>query len=79
MRAGVHAFVLKSAATEDVISAVRSAYAGEHWFPPHIARQLARRLSRDELSARELEILRLVAEGLKNKEIAAACLSARTR
>jgi DNA-binding NarL/FixJ family response regulator len=70
MRAGVHAFVLKSAATEDVIAAVRSAHAGEHWFPTHIARQLARRMSRHELSARELEILQLVAEGLKNKVIA---------
>ena len=55
---------------DEVIAAVRSAHAGEHWFPPHIARQLARRVSRDELTVRELEILQLVADGLKNKEIA---------
>lgn len=70
MRAGVRAFLLKSSPMEDVISAVRSVHAGERWIPPHIAQQLADRVARNELSSRELEILQLIASGLRNREIA---------
>ena len=45
-------------------------HAGETIIPPHIAHQLAQRVSREPLSARELEILHLVARGMKNHEIA---------
>ena len=44
------------------------------WFgvPPAVAARLARRLPGPELSARELEVLKLIVEGMSNKEIAAA-------
>lgn len=70
MKAGAMAFVLKTAPMEQVVSAIRSVYNDERAIPPHIAQQLAERLGRSELSARELEILHWVARGLKNREIA---------
>lgn len=79
MRAGVKAYLLKSAPMEEVIDVVRRVYAGERWIPPHIAQQLADRVARDQLSTRELEILQLIANGMKNREIAdALCISQHT-
>ena len=70
MRAGVRAFLLKSSPMEEVIAAVRTVHAGERWIPAHIAQQLAERVTRDQLSSRELEILTLMANGRTNSEIA---------
>ena len=79
LRAGVRAFLLKSAPIEEVIAAVRLLHAGERWIPSHIARQLADRVARHQLSARELEILQLIANGQKNREIAETlCISENT-
>lgn len=79
MRAGVKAYLLKSAPMEEVITAVRQVYAGERWIPSYIAQQLADRVSRDQLSLREIEILQLTANGMKNREIAEAlCISQHT-
>jgi DNA-binding NarL/FixJ family response regulator len=72
LRAGVRAFLLKTSPMNEVIAAVRAVHAGERWIPPHIAQQLADQVSRDQLTGRELSILRLLADGMKNEEIAAA-------
>jgi DNA-binding NarL/FixJ family response regulator len=69
IKAGAMAFVLKTATMEQVLDAVRSAYAGRRWIPPHIAEQLAQRLARNPLSARENEVLQLLARGMRNREI----------
>ena len=71
MRAGARAFLLKTSPMEEVITAIREIHNGETWIPPQIARQLAERVSRHSLSTREVEILRLIAKGLKNSEIGA--------
>jgi two-component system NarL family response regulator len=70
IKAGAMAYILKGSSLEEVTDAIRKVHAGENVIPPHIARQLAQRISRQPLSARELEILRLVARGMKNHEIA---------
>jgi two-component system NarL family response regulator len=70
MKAGAMAYILKTAPMEHVIDAIRTVHAGQISIPPHIAQQLAQRALRNELSSREHEILQLVAQGLKNKEIA---------
>lgn len=70
MKAGAMGFILKTAPMEQVVATVRTVHAGDRAIPPHIAQQLAQRLGREELSARELEILHWVARGLKNREIA---------
>lgn len=71
LRAGVRAFLLKTSPMTEVIAAVRAVHAGERWVPPHIAQQLADQVSRDRLTDVELSILRFLAEGMKNDEIAA--------
>lgn len=70
VKAGTMAYILKSSSLEQVTDAIRRVHAGERSIPPHIAQQLAQRLARNPLSSRELEILRLVARGMKNHEIA---------
>jgi len=70
MKAGALAYILKTAPMEHVIEAIRTVHSGQRSIPPHIAQQLAQRALRNELSSRENEILQLVAQGLKNKEIA---------
>ena len=69
IKAGAMAFVLKTATMEQVLDAVRSVHAGRRWIPPHIADQLAQRLARNPISARENEVLQLLARGLRNREI----------
>jgi two-component system, NarL family, response regulator len=70
MKSGAMAYLLKTATLEQVVNTIRSVHAGNHCIPPHIAPQLAQRVSRSQLSARELEIMQLVARGMKNREIA---------
>jgi two-component system NarL family response regulator len=69
IRAGVNAFLLKTTPMEEIISAVRAIHAGEKWIPEHIAVQLMDRVSREELSVRELQILQLLTQGMTNREI----------
>lgn len=79
MKAGAMAYILKSSSLEQVTDAIRKVHAGGSSIPAHIAQQLAQRLARHPLSARELEILRLIARGMKNREIAEKlCISENT-
>ena len=70
MKAGTMAYILKDAKMEQVVEAVRNAYAGVPTIPAYIAHQLAQRIARNQLSARELEVLQLISKGDKNREIA---------
>jgi two-component system NarL family response regulator len=70
LRAGAMAYILKTATLEQVESAIRIVHAGGRAIPPHIAQQLAQRVGRIQISAREKEILQFVARGMKNREIA---------
>ena len=69
LEANAKAYLLKTADLEQIVSAIRSVYSGKQCIPSHIAGQLARRISREQLSVRELEILQLMATGKKNHEI----------
>jgi DNA-binding NarL/FixJ family response regulator len=69
-RAGASGFVVKEMALERLLEAIRKVHQGEHYMPAEIsARMTGRVLS--QLSSREMEVLRLIATGLSNKEIAA--------
>jgi DNA-binding NarL/FixJ family response regulator len=82
LRVGAAGFVLKDASRREVVLAVRQVLTGESPLDPKLSAQLIRRLAGqapakerpamrgDELTPRELEVLRLVAEGKTNSEIA---------
>ncbi|MGQ9804214.1 MAG: response regulator [Anaerolineae bacterium] len=75
LEAGAAGYLLKDEAPEMIVVAVRAAAQGEGWFSARVAAQVAA-WARGErpagLTEREMEVLRLVAEGLSNKEIAQA-------
>jgi two-component system response regulator NreC len=73
MQKGARAYVLKEAAESELVKAVRMAAAGETYLQPELGAKLASEpepSSDDDLSDRELEVLRLIALGHTNNEIA---------
>jgi DNA-binding NarL/FixJ family response regulator len=72
LQAGAKAYLLKTTSHDDLLTAIRVVYSGRKHLPPEVAAQLAERLPNSELSAREMEVLKLIAKGLSNREIANA-------
>jgi DNA-binding NarL/FixJ family response regulator len=72
LQAGARAYLLKSMLRENVLETIRTVHAGLRRIPEEIATRLAERMNRDQLTAREMEVLRLIVDGKSNKEIAAA-------
>jgi two-component system NarL family response regulator len=70
LQAGAMAYLVKSIQREELIAAIRKAAAGQRHIPPDVAARLAERVGRSELSARELEVLRLLVGGRRNRAIA---------
>jgi DNA-binding NarL/FixJ family response regulator len=70
MRAGAAAYLLKSMAKDDLLAVIRSVHAGRRHVPPEVAARLAEHLGEDDLTARELEVLRFIRDGYRNKQIA---------
>lgn len=71
LKAGASGFVVKEMPLNRLLEAIRKVRQGEQYIPPEIASRLHGRVI-SHLSPRELEILRLIAKGLSNKEIGAA-------
>jgi len=72
LHAGAAGYLLKSSPGEQLFPAIRTVREGGKWIPPEIARCLANRSLREELSQREIQVLMELASGGSNKEIAAA-------
>jgi two-component system, NarL family, response regulator len=72
LQAGAMAYLVKSVARDELIQAIRKAAAGRRHVPPEVADRLAERMSRATLSSRELDVLRLLVKGRRNREIATA-------
>jgi DNA-binding NarL/FixJ family response regulator len=70
LASGARAYLLKSMPNKDLIDAIRRVHGGKKSIPPVIATRLAEHLSDEALTPREIEILRCVAEGNRNREIA---------
>jgi NarL family two-component system response regulator LiaR len=78
IKAGALGYLLKDASPDEILAAIHEVHRGEPSMPPVIAHKLMSELQRtsnrplteDPLTARELEILKLVAQGLPNLEIA---------
>ena len=68
-QAGARSYVLKTAAREDLIQTIRAVHSGDRCISAIIGARLAERMSRAELTAREIEVLKLIAKGMSNKEI----------
>jgi DNA-binding NarL/FixJ family response regulator len=71
LKAGARAYLLKAKVNGELLETIRSVHAGQKRIPPEIAGGLAEHTGEDELSVRELDVLRLIAGGNANKEIAA--------
>ena len=72
LRAGARAYLIKDIPRDEFLNDVRAVYNGQYCIPPAVAGRLAQRIPGPELSARELEVLELIVEGMSNKEIATA-------
>ena len=74
LQSGALGYILKSSPGEQLIPAIRAVMRGEKWIPPEVARSLANRIMREELSPREVQVLEELARGGSNKEIAGVLL-----
>lgn len=70
LRAGASAYVLKSMPKNELLAVIRSVHGGKRHVPAEVAARLAEHLGDDDLTARELEVLRLIRDGHRNKQIA---------
>jgi DNA-binding NarL/FixJ family response regulator len=71
LRSGAAGYVLKSAPRHELIAAIRRVHAGGRYLPLDVAARLAERLGESDLTPRELEVLALIRDGHRNKQIAA--------
>lgn len=70
LQAGARGYLLKSGPPSDLVLAIRQVHAGKKRVPPEVAAQLAEHLSSESLTAREVEVLRQIAGGNRNRDIA---------
>lgn len=70
MRAGAWGYILKSTPQQELLKVVRAVHAGRRQVPPEVAIRLAEHLGKEDLTTRELEVLRLIRDGYRNKQIA---------
>ena len=70
INAGAVTYLLKETLGDDLVPMIREVHSGGRPIPPDVAQKLTNHMFQSHLTAREVEVLRLVAEGLRNKEIA---------
>jgi two-component system NarL family response regulator len=72
LQAGARAYLLKSVLRDELLQTIRAVHAGRSYLPADVAAELAARMTRPELTARESAILEQIVHGRSNKEIAHA-------
>jgi DNA-binding NarL/FixJ family response regulator len=70
LRAGARAYILKGHVHKELLETIRAVHAGQKRIPPDIAAELADHAADDELTEREIDVLRLIGVGNANKQIA---------
>ncbi|HLJ44635.1 MAG TPA: response regulator transcription factor [Bryobacteraceae bacterium] len=70
LEAGARGYLLKNMPPSELVQVIRQVHAGKKRVPPEIAAQLAERISEDSLTAREIGVLKEVAGGNRNRDIA---------
>ncbi len=71
LKAGARAYLLKGSLRKELLETIRAVHAGQKRLSPEAAAEIAEHAADDVLTPREVEVLRLVAGGNANKEIAA--------
>jgi DNA-binding NarL/FixJ family response regulator len=71
LKAGAKAYLLKGMTSDDLVDTIRAVHAGKSHIPPAIAERLTERMSAQELTPRESDVLEQIVKGKSNKEIAA--------
>jgi DNA-binding NarL/FixJ family response regulator len=69
LQAGASGYLLKSMPQKQLVEAIRQVHAGKRRIPAELAAQLAEHMGDDGLSEREIAVLKLVAEGNRNREV----------
>jgi DNA-binding NarL/FixJ family response regulator len=69
LEAGARGYMLKSMPPKDLVEGIRQVHAGKKRIPPQLAAQLAEHMSDEALTVREIEVLRQIAEGNRNRDI----------
>ncbi len=72
LQAGARGYILKSARREELLRAIRDVRDGKRYLDAAVAPLLAERMAHRSLTSREVEVLKMVAKGMGNKEIAAS-------
>jgi len=70
LKEGAAGYLLKNLVRKELVETIRAIHAGLRKIPPEVAQQLAEHVSEEEISAREMDVLRMVAQGKANKVIA---------
>jgi DNA-binding NarL/FixJ family response regulator len=70
IKAGARGYIVKGHVHRELLDAIRSVHAGHKRIPPEIAAELADHAADDQLSSREIDVLRLIGAGNANKQIA---------
>ena len=71
LKAGAQAYVMKNLVHRELLQTIRAVYARRKTMSPEVAAQVAAYGGEEALTARQIDVLRLVAVGCANKEIAA--------
>lgn len=72
LQAGAQGYLLKGMSQNELLKAIRAVHSGLKYIPPLVSKTLEGRPPGPQLSARELQVLKLIVKGLSNKEIAEA-------
>jgi len=70
LEAGARGYLLKSMPPEELVEVIRQVHAGKKRIPPQLAAQLAEHMSDEDLTSREIEVLKHIAGGNRNRDIA---------
>jgi DNA-binding NarL/FixJ family response regulator len=70
LKAGAQGYILKGEVHRALLDTIRAVHAGQKRIPPEVASALAEHAAEDDLTLREIDVLRLIATGNANKEIA---------
>jgi DNA-binding NarL/FixJ family response regulator len=71
LKAGARGYILKGHVRRELLDTIRAVHAGQKRIPPEVAAELAEHATDERLTSREIDVLRLIATGNANKEIAA--------